>query len=66
LDEIKAKGFWSKLSGIPLSNFTKVYKVKNNPNRIKKRKHPYGIFRIRASNVILHRIIIGWINGLLK
>jgi predicted DNA-binding protein YlxM (UPF0122 family) len=66
LDDAEAKEFWSKLSKIPSSNFTKVYKVKNNPNRLKKRKHPYGVFRIRVSDVTLHRRIMGWINGLLK
>lgn len=64
LDEKKAKKFWSTLTKIPLTNFTKTYIVKNNPKRLRKVKHIYGVFRITVSNVNLHRKIIGWISGL--
>jgi len=66
LNEKKAKQFWSKLTKIPLSQFTKTYIVKNNPRRLKKTKHPYGIFRVRISNANLHRKIMGWISGIFK
>lgn len=66
LDEKKAKKFWSKLTKIPLSQFTKTYIVKNNPHRLKKAKHPYGVFRVRVSRVNLHRKIMGWISGIFK
>lgn len=66
LNENKAKSFWSKLSGIPLSQFTKSYIAKNNENRLRKKKHNYGIFRIKISNAFLHRKIMGWVDGLLN
>lgn len=66
LDEKKAKKFWSKLTAIPLEQFTKTYIVKNNPHRLRKTKHPYGVFRVTVSNVNLHRKIMGWISGLFK
>lgn len=65
LDKIKAKQFWSKLTGIPLSQFTKTYIVKNNPKRLRKVKHIHGVFRITVSDINLHRKIMGWISGIL-
>ena len=66
LDEKKAKRFWSKLTKIPLSQFTRTYIVKNNPHRLRKTKHPSGVFRIRVSDVNLHRKIMGWISGIFR
>ena len=66
LDEVKAKKYWSNLIKIPLSQFRKSYIVKNNPWRLRKVKHKYGVFRLTISNVNLHRKIMGWIEGLFK
>lgn len=66
LDEAKAKQFWSSLTKIPLENFTKSYIVKNNPYRLRKIKHIYGVLKIRIGNVILHRKMRGWIDGVFK
>jgi transcriptional regulator with XRE-family HTH domain len=66
LDESKAKNFWSRLTGIPLSQFGKTYIAKNNPRRLRKVKHIYGVLKVRVSNVSLHRKIMGWISGILK
>jgi len=66
LNEGKAKKFWSKLIGIPISQFGKTYIAKNNPQRLRKVKHIYGVLRVRVSNVWLHRKIMGWISGILK
>ncbi|MAF20808.1 MAG: hypothetical protein CMI55_03955 [Parcubacteria group bacterium] len=66
LDEKKAKKYWSKLTGIPLTQFTKSYIAKNNPNRSRKKKHIYGVFRVRISSTILHRKLMGWINKVLE
>lgn len=66
LDEKKAKRFWSELTKIPLSQFTKTYIVKNNPRRLRKTKNPYGVFRVRVSDVNLHRKIMGWISGIFR
>lgn len=65
LNERKAKIFWSKLTNIPLSQFTKSYIVKNNKNRLRNTKHLNGIFRIKITNANLHRRIIGWVDGIL-
>jgi hypothetical protein len=66
LNEIKAKEFWSKLTKIPLNQFTKSYIAKNNKKRLRKKKHENGIFRIQVSNANLHRKIMGWVDGIFK
>lgn len=66
LDETKAKKFWSILTEIPLEQFTKSYIVKDNPQRLRKVKHIYGVLKIRIGNVELHRKIMGWIKGVFK
>ncbi|XOB40352.1 MAG: helix-turn-helix domain-containing protein [Candidatus Nealsonbacteria bacterium] len=65
LDEKKSKRFWSEITEIPLSQFTKSYIVKNNPHRLRKTKHIYGVFRVKISDVNLHRKIMGWIKGVI-
>ena len=66
LDEKKAKKFWSKLTDISLHQFRKSYIVKNNPNRLRKVKHIYGVLKVSISDVSLHRKIMGWISGMFK
>lgn len=66
LDEMKAKRFWSGLTGIPVDQFHKTYiaKVKKDSKKIRKNIHEYGIFTIRFSNSSIHRKIMGWIYAL--
>ncbi|MCK4454260.1 hypothetical protein KAU51_02840 [Candidatus Parcubacteria bacterium] len=66
LDEGKAKKFWSKITKIPLTQFRKSYIVKNNPYRLRKVKHIYGVLRVGADDVNLHRKVMGWIEGIFK
>jgi len=66
LNELKAKKFWSKLTKIPLNQFTKSYIAKNNTKRLRNQKHENGIFRIKVSNANLHRKIMGWVDGIFK
>lgn len=66
LNDVKAKKYWSTLVKIPLSQFRKSYIVKNNPNRLRKVKHEYGILRLTVSDINLHRKIMGWISGLFR
>jgi len=66
LNEKKAKKFWSDLTKIPLGQFRKSYIVKNNPNRLRKIRHIYGVLKITVSSVSLHRRIMGWISGIFK
>lgn len=68
LDEIKAKKYWSSVTGIPQEQFYKTYIVrdKNESKKIRKNKHLYGIFSFHVSDVLLLRKIMGWIGGILK
>jgi len=66
LDELKARRFWSKLTGIPTSQFTKSYIAPNNTKRLRNKKHENGIFRIKICNANLHRKIMGWVDGIFK
>lgn len=66
LNRAKAEKFWSRLTKIPLQQFTKAYIVENNPNRLRKVKHIYGVFKVRIRSVDLHRKIIGWIKGMVE
>lgn len=66
LDEREAKKFWSSLTKIPLSQFRKSYIVKNNPHRLRKIKHIYGVLAVIVSDINLHRKITGWISGVFK
>lgn len=63
LDEKTAKEFWSKITGIPLSQFRKTYvaKIKTDSKKIRKNIHQYGVFSIRFSDSAIHRRIMGWI-----
>jgi len=66
LSELKAKRFWSRLTEVPFSQFTKTYIVKNNPNRLRKAINQFGVLRITVNDVKLQRKIIGWISGTFK
>lgn len=66
LDERKAKNFWTKLTKISLSQFRKSYIVKNNPRRLRKVKHIFGVLRVTVSNVNLGRKIKGWVSGMFR
>lgn len=60
---LKAKGFWSNLTGIPVSNFHKSYIVrKNKKTKFRKNIHQYGVFSIRFYNSDMQRKILGWIS----
>lgn len=67
LDELKAKRFWSRLTGIPKQQFFKTYiaKDKKDSRKIRKNIHEYGVFAIRFSDSDKQRRIIGWISALL-
>ncbi|MBI4035720.1 hypothetical protein HY383_02135 [Candidatus Daviesbacteria bacterium] len=67
LDDIVAKQYWSKLTGIPEEQFHKTYiaKDKKDSKKIRKNIHQYGVFAIRFSDSDKQRKIIGWISALL-
>lgn len=65
-DEIKAKQYWSELTGIAENKFHKTYISKNkiDSKKIRKNIHQYGIFSIRFSDTKIQRQILGWISAL--
>jgi len=68
LNAMKARKFWSKLTEIPESQFNKTYIAENkvNSRKIRKKRHEYGVFSIRISDVKTQRKILGWISGILN
>lgn len=67
LNELKARKYWSKISGIPLEQFRKSYIAKNKTKsrKIRKQLHKYGVFAIRVSSAEVQRKILGWMSGIL-
>lgn len=65
-DEIKAREYWSELTGIAEGKFHKTYVSKNkiDSKKIRKNIHKYGIFSIRFSDTKIQRQILGWISAL--
>jgi hypothetical protein len=61
LDEERAKQFWSKLTGIPVGQFTKSYIAENKTGRFRKRLHEYGVFRVSVADFALLCRIKTWI-----
>jgi len=57
----KIKKYWSKITKIPLSQFTKPYIREGNLN-ITHRKLPFGLVHIRYNDKRLLKIIDCWIN----
>ena len=67
LNEKDAKNYWSKLTGIPESQFYKTYVARNkiDSRKIRKNIHKYGVFAIKFSDSDKQRKIMGWISALL-
>ena len=59
------KNYWTKISGVPLSQFTKPYIRKGSLNK-SKRKLLYGLVHIRYNDKKLLRLIKGWIEDTVK
>jgi len=70
--EASAKNYWSKVTGIPKSQFTKTQiDIREKKRTLKKRKLPYGTAHLtvvangdKSKGVVLHRRIIGWIEAI--
>ena len=63
LDADRAKEFWSRVSGIPLSQFHKTQIAVSRASQGKKDTLPLGTFRIVVADVRLKSRIDGWIEG---
>lgn len=66
LDQNLARQYWSKVSGIPISQFHKTYVVESKTNGFRKNIHEYGVFTIRFYDSHFHRQIMGWISACLN
>lgn len=64
LDHKKAEIYWSRVSGIPLSQFYKTYRIPPKSSKNKKDTLPFGTFRISICNTELLLKLKGWINGI--
>ncbi len=64
-NELLAKEYWSRISGVPIDQFQKTYiSKKRDSKKIRKNLHKYGIFSLRISDVRVTRRLMGWICGI--
>jgi transcriptional regulator with XRE-family HTH domain len=59
-----ANNFWSALTSIPVSQFSKPYRAASNAS-LRQRRHPYGCAHVRYSCSRTHREVMGLIEALL-
>lgn len=64
LDSSKAEEYWSKISGIPLSQFNKTTMQHNRASKGKKDSLPLGTFAITVHDTNLYLRIMGWLEGI--
>lgn len=65
LDLDRAVNFWSRVSGIPSSQFRKPYRARPD-NGIRSSKHKLGCFTVAYSCSLTHRMIMGLVEGLME
>lgn len=63
LDARKAEHYWSRISGIPLTQFHKTSMQHNIASKNKKDSLPLGTFAIDIYDTILYLRIMGWMEG---
>ncbi|MEK7101720.1 MAG: hypothetical protein AAB882_01045 [Patescibacteria group bacterium] len=64
LDARKAEHYWSKISGIPLTQFHKTSMQHNKASKNKKDSLPLGTFAIGIYDTTLYLRIMGWMEGI--
>lgn len=65
LSEIKTKNYWSQVTDIPVSQFTKaIYQISSASKLKRGHTLPNGTIRVRINDVQLVNKIKGWISGL--
>ena len=62
LDARKAEHHWSKISGIPLSQFQKTSQQHNTASKGKKDSLPMGTFMVGIYDTVLFLKIMGWMD----
>ena len=65
LDLDAAQQFWSKVSGIPVSQFGKAYRAKADPT-IRLNKHEHGCGYVSYCCAYTHRAVMGLVRALLS
>lgn len=63
LNQKEAEKYWSKISGVPISQFHKT-SVQKNTKRLKKDTLPYGTFALVICDTQLKLSMDGWISGM--
>ncbi|MBV9934556.1 MAG: hypothetical protein JO367_09665 [Actinobacteria bacterium] len=64
LDLEAANAFWSRLTGIPETQFHKPYRAKPDPS-MRQSKHPMGCPAVEYSCAETHRRVMGLVHALL-
>ena len=65
LDLDAAEDYWSRLTGIPRSQFGKAYRAVRDPS-IRRNKHEHGLARVDYSCSRTHRQVMGLVRALLS
>ena len=65
LDLMAANGFWSELTKIPVSQFTKPYRAAADPS-IRRTKHVMGCPAVAYRSTAVHRRVMGLIEAVLS
>ena len=66
LDSIKAERYWSKISGIPVTQFHKTSMQHNKASQNKKDSLPFGTFSVGVYDTVLYLKIMGWMEGMYR
>jgi transcriptional regulator with XRE-family HTH domain len=64
LDLDAANEYWSRITAIPIAQFSKPYRAEPDPS-IRNAKHPSGCPAVRYSSAVLHRTVMGLVHALL-
>lgn len=64
LDSAKAEQYWSRISGIPRTQFHKTSMQHNKASQNKKDSLPLGTFSIGVYDTVLYLQIMGWMEGI--
>jgi transcriptional regulator with XRE-family HTH domain len=65
LDLEAAEAYWSRITGIPRSQFGKAYRAVRDPS-IRRNKHEHGLARVDYSCSRTHREVMGLVRALLS
>lgn len=64
LDYKNAESYWTSVTGIPMTQFFKTYRIQNKSSRNKKDSLPLGVLDIYVMDTNLFLKIVGWSQGI--